>query len=255
MKLTSTAIAAGDCAFTLIELLVVIAIVAILAGLLLPTLAGAQERSRRAQCINNERQFILAAQLYASDNNEFLPRAETDNSHQNDTHTPVLSNRTKTNILQYTVTLKSLDCPNLSQWMERKSGWRNHNSYGIAIGYHYLGGHSNTPWSVPRGLTNAWISPQKIGEAPTSVLLADLNLYCQSFGRLMAPHTPRGPVVREGAAFYDLPEPAQAAPESIGAAGGNVGLLDGSISWKNINRMRHFTASQIWGKDGAFGVW
>jgi prepilin-type N-terminal cleavage/methylation domain-containing protein len=53
--------------FTLVELLVVIAIIAILAALLLPLLASAQERGRSVCCLSNLRQRDRAAGLYAGD--------------------------------------------------------------------------------------------------------------------------------------------------------------------------------------------
>ena len=60
-------------AFTLVELLVVIGIIAILIGLLLPTLARARESSRRAACLSNLRQVAMAMRFYAYDNRDQVP--------------------------------------------------------------------------------------------------------------------------------------------------------------------------------------
>ena len=59
-------------AFSLIELLVVIAIIAVLAALLLPALGAAKAKTKTISCLNQLKQFAIATQMYAGDNNGFL---------------------------------------------------------------------------------------------------------------------------------------------------------------------------------------
>ena len=68
--------------FTLIELLVVIAIIAILAAILFPVFARAREKARQTACVNNLKEIVLAALMYAQDYDEqgvfFCQRHYTD---------------------------------------------------------------------------------------------------------------------------------------------------------------------------------
>lgn len=234
--------------FTVLELLVTGSIIVILATLLVAGLASAKQRSQRTLCANNIRQFILSAQLYAHDNDDFLPRPES-------ACTALIRKTVLTNLVRYLADTRLLDCPNLHQrFVERSplwhNGWREQGS-NAAIGYHYLGGHKSTPWPAnSRYNINAWRSPQRFSSSAAEDLVADLNT---SYERMtIVPHGRRKTTILEEDSFRGLDQ-TLIFPSDASAVGGNVGQMGGSVSWRKIQQMSMRPGSLDWG--GPFIGW
>lgn len=62
--------------FTLVELLVVIGIISLLVSILLPALAAAKQRARRASCASQQHQVFLAIRMFANDRDGRVPYNE-----------------------------------------------------------------------------------------------------------------------------------------------------------------------------------
>jgi prepilin-type N-terminal cleavage/methylation domain-containing protein len=243
-------------AFTLIELLVVIAVIAILVGIMVPVLGRAREKARRAACMGNIRQFLVGIQAYSSDFRETLPSGQSDAQNPEDEHTPILSRAIRTALVRIIGDERSLYCPWLREPFNHPGGWYyvyEGQDYGYVLGYNYLGGHKGTPWPLLGPASATWVSPQRSFEHGSRPVVTDLNAWSSGEMKTFAPHGSRGAILEGGNSTNASQEGATS--EQIGAAGGHVGCLDGSVAWKHIKDMSIYRGSRLWDESGCFAAW
>ena len=66
------------------------------------------------------------------------------------------------------------------------------------------------------------------------------------------PHGRGGAVLQTG--DYSNLDANGASSTDLGAPGGNLGFLDGSVAWKDAKKMRIYRRSRQWGNDGCWAM-
>jgi len=237
----------------LLELMVVICIAGILMALLLPALSQAKEKSRRSVCGQDMHQVIYALNMYGQEDEYQRLPAATDN--KGDYHSIELSSATFTNlVVNYLDGVSNvLYCPNLVYATGTMGGYNP--AVGFTIGYSYLA--AETKSAGAKGPSLDWMGPMKASEVKE--VIADANYWstASSLTMTVAPHTVAGALVAtaNGATAIPAiatPSPAGSACGAMGAKGGNIGFLSGTVCWRSINSLSQYPAST----DGTcFGNW
>ena len=241
--------------FTLIELLVVVAIIGLLIALILPALGRAKEQGRRVACANQLRQLTFAVLSYAGQNESQLPSGKRDNGGE---HCPWISSKIYDTIIdlvgltaQKTSSYTHLDrmvepmleCVNFPGpgpgFFYVGSGW--------VIGYLYLGSHPVLSGGRPSAGVEVWYSPLFSHDDPSWPLWSDWNAKVNT--STTAPHTANGSAFSLDYIHFT----GAKTPEQVGAEGGNVAYLDGSVHWRHLTDMRpHETAQSF---NGTYVGW
>jgi prepilin-type N-terminal cleavage/methylation domain-containing protein len=227
--------------FTLIELLVVIAIIAILAALLLPALAKSKDQAIRTECKSNMNQYNIALHIYANENRDLLPQQASDGGIYWAWDMPWNEGL---NLLADGMIWRTFYCPG--------TAWKFADTNNYDLFYTYAPGNihvtgyaltfTNTAeFSQPGPLTNinvrmsmptTWhVGPETVQYGPITqrVLIADATLEAAGvWNSIEGGYTVNGkPFTHTTAHLLNANTPA----------GGNLGMIDGHVEWREFKYM------------------
>jgi len=227
-----------DRGFTLIELLVVIAIIAILAAILLPVLAQAQERAIRMACANNLRQIGIGMIVYAGENHDLVISARPVNGQPVTTigmynqHAINSNDAVATASVNISLTNAIGGTPSVWECPSEGVGTVSLNTGTLPpqweIGYEYLGGVAWWYNPIASGIASA--SPVKTTTSKPEYTLAAENVCATPTGVGTAVSWIQGalqkvPHQRSHASFPD---------------GGNQLAISGSVQWQKFENLYQF---------------
>ena len=159
--------------FTLIELLIVIAIIAILAGMLLPSLNTARNRAKAISCVNNMKQLGVGIIQYVNDHDGIIPMLDYNTGSHRWT-VALIGNMENNTVKGDYIPISVLECPAMvrnadmtgtvtsgNAW-EQSGWWKAFPAYGMSWAF-------QTRTSFARARISNWKNPsQKLFIADTA---------------------------------------------------------------------------------------